>query len=183
MKKHVFYLCLFAFSLVFMGCPYESQHPLDVPSIPVKKEHMGKWFSQGGDAGNLVVKKQDAYTYLVQDVGTTSDKERKAQEKEAKKAAKENGEKYEPSRKEPPTVYHAHLSMVNNIPFVNVKKLDTRTWYIYKLEGSGEKMVLSGLTPYIKESFSSSKQLSLFVAENMKYSFFFGDDQTFTRAE
>jgi hypothetical protein len=183
MKKPVFYLCLLAFSLVFMGCPYESQYPLDVPSIPVSKDYMGKWYSKGGDAGNIIVKKLDAYTYLVQDVGTTSAKDRKAQEKEMKAIAKENGEKYEPSKKEPPTEYHAHISMVNNVTFVNVKKLDSRTWYIYKMEGNKDKVTIAGLTPYIKESFSSSKQLSKYVADNMKYSFFFIEEQTFTRSE
>jgi hypothetical protein len=178
MKKPVFYLCLLAISFVFMGCPYESEHPLDVPSIAVSKDYMGKWFS-----GDLVVKKKDAYTYLVMDIGTTSDKERKAQEKEAKKMAKENGEKYEPSKKEDPTVYSAHLTVLNNVTFVNVQKAESRTWYIYKMEGNNEKVTISGLTPYIKESFSGSKQLSKFVAENMQYSFFFGDDQTFTRVE
>lgn len=183
MKKPAFYLCLVAISLAFMGCPYESAYPLDVPSISVSKDFMGKWYTQGGEAGNLSIKKKDAYTYLVEDLGTTTPQERKQQEKEARQMAKESGEKYTKPEKTPPTVYEAHVTLVGNVSFVNVLKPETRTYFLYKVEGSKEKLTISGITPYIKEEFTSSRQLQKFVADNMQYSFFFTESQTFLRTQ
>jgi hypothetical protein len=183
MKKPVFYLCLIAVSLVFMGCPYESEYPLDVPSIPVQKDFMGKWFSQGGEAGHLSIKKKDDHTYLVQDLGTSTKEERKQQEKEAKLVAKQNGEKYEKPDKAQPVIYEAHTTIVNGASFVNVLKADSRTYYLYKVEGTKDRLSIMGITPYIKEKFTSSRQLHKFVADNMQYSFFFNESQTFTRTK
>jgi hypothetical protein len=163
MKKLHFVFPLVLISLVFMGCPYESKVPIGPADTKVNSDYFGNWMSNSessGTSGNYKVSKEDKFTYKVEEI---KEKEEKSEEGEATEPVK-------------PVVYIGHITMVNDIPFVNLYKQDTETYMLFKMALNGKKAVLSEITPYVKETFNSSAELKKYVSANMDVSYFFGDN-------
>lgn len=159
MKKSYYLLPVLLVSLFFMGCPYESKVPIGEADTKVNPDYFGKWVSSSestGAAGDFKVSKEDKFTYKVEE------------DKEIEKP--EDGS--EPAK---PTVYIGHITLVNEIPFLNLYKQDTETYMLFKMAVNGKKAVLSEVTPYVKETFNSSAELKKYISANMDVSYFFGD--------
>ncbi len=159
MKKPVFYLCLLAFALVFMGCPYESVVPIDVPNVKVDKTYLGKWYNENSkETYEYVVTQDGDFSYDVEEVTLGSE-------------GSESTSKF----------YKGHLSNVGDAQFLNLKGSDSQSYLLFKVEMMGGGLKVSDVTPHIKETFSRSADLRAFISAHMHLSYFFGEENTYVR--
>jgi hypothetical protein len=160
MKKPVFYLCLLGFSLIFMGCPYESMVPIDQPNVKVEKANLGSWKNVATESSYEYVVTQDGdYVYEIEEITFGSE-------------GSENTSKF----------YKGHISDVNGQKFMNLKGQEKDDSYmLFKVDMNGSEVVFSDVTPHIQETFSRSSDLKTFIAEHMHLSFFFGEENTYSK--
>ncbi|MCX7833680.1 MAG: hypothetical protein N2490_05670 [Ignavibacteria bacterium] len=161
MKKIISVFVLFLFTLLFTGCPYKSNFPIDKsPEIPVDTKLIGKWGTSGTDYYN--VSKKSNYLYSIIYVTLDSND------------VEEISDKYE-----------GFLSKVDNVTYLNLRDLSASEgegeYYLYKFEYKNDKIILTGVTPYIKEKFSDSEDLKKFFKKNQENSYFFTDPQEYQR--
>jgi hypothetical protein len=161
MKKRILHLLAIAgFMFILTGCPYESEVPIDEPSYPVPEKLVGKWKkSSSTDESYFQISKTDANNFTVQENSWNSDSGTYSQ-----------------------TNYTAFISSIGSNLFLNLKKEGTTAYYLYKMEWSGEKeLKLTELSNYIREKFTSSAALKKFIKKNMKYSFFYADEESYIK--
>jgi len=149
-------LLLIAVCIVSGGCPYESDFPIDTPSVKVNSKLLGKWKDSQFEDVTYKVSKQNDNTYSV-----------------------------EKSQKDSDTVekYLAYASVVNGTTFLNIwenKEIEeTHPYSLYKMEIKNEKQInLTEVTENIDEKFLNSADLKTFIAANMKNSYFFSKEET-----
>lgn len=156
--KNKYLLAVLCFiSLVFMGCPYNSEVSLDdKPSQAIDAKLVGKWQQRSSDDATYVVSKKDDNTYTIV-------------------------EKHKPGsdgNKQDDKTYEAFLSDVGGTKFLNLydPSEDTKSYYFYKIEMSDEieGFTLYPVTEYITEKFTASGDLKKFVDQNKGLSFFYG---------
>jgi len=137
-----------AIATVLMGCPYTSTVPLSNPTVKVSDSFVGTWEKQNGDGATLEISKASETTM-------------KLTEKSSATAE--------------PVYYMAHFTDIAGTLFVNVKEDSEYSSYnLYKIEKQGDfKIVVSEVTPYIKETFDNSDAMKKFFEANMKNSYFF----------
>ena len=148
---------LFASWLIFAGCPYESNVPIDAPSVKINPNLLGTWEDRENKNDEYHISKQDEFTYHI--VVTERDKDEHE-------------------------IYHAYASDVKGVMFLNIFKStpgDTSaTCLLYKMEMENDHSItLSEVTDNIDEKFSSSGELKKFIGANMKNSYFFGKEVTY----
>jgi Zn-finger nucleic acid-binding protein len=156
MKKLLRFTFLILSCVVVGGCPYETDVPIDAPSVIVDPNLLGTWIDNGNVNEIYTVSRQDDYTYQI--VATQED------EKETE-------------------TYTAHASIVNKTTFLNIKKTRpepmTNSYILYKIELRGDQeVILTEITENIDEKFSSSQELKKFISKNMNNSYFYGKDET-----
>lgn len=179
MKKTLLYFLALPFLLVIAGCPYESDYPIDDPSIKVDINYLGKWEDtekktvgmSGGDGTDVpvyVVTRKSDYIYGV------SYKYSSYSEEDGYTESVDN--------------YEAHISIVGGIQFLNVKKTSindvseenrTGKYMLYKLEISGSTMVLTELSSCINKKFSNSAQVKSFITQNLTNELLYTESITF----
>lgn len=154
MKNTYFLVLLFGLSLVFAGCPYAADVPIDqVPGIPVDRSLLGKWENTT----------TSDYVYHIRDAG---------------------GNKYRISKislsTADSTVYFAFESKVENVSYINIyenNEFSSPTYYLYKLTKRGtSKIMMEEVTDNIDEKFDTSADLKAYLAKNQHLSFFFNKD-------
>lgn len=155
MKKIIIPIVLFAFSFIFLGCPFTSSVPLDKnPEITVDSKYLGKWGTS--NTNYYVVSKKSNYVYSIINMELDSN------------GIEEVSSKYE-----------GFFSKVANITYLNLKDLglepQDKEYLIYKIEYEGGSIFLTGVTPYIKEEFTDSKEMKKFFEKNQNNSYFFMD--------
>ncbi len=155
MKKIIGLFVLFAFTIIFTGCPYQSTIPIDdTPEISVDSKLIGNWGTS--NTSYYKVSKKSNYLYSIIYVELDSN------------GIEEISSKYE-----------GYLSKIGNVTYLNLKDLDETNsegkYYIYKFEFENGNIILTGVTPYIKEDFSDSKELKKFFKKNQDNSYFFMD--------
>lgn len=159
MKKFVQLFAVVSFSFLLMGCPYETEVPIDQPSIKFPSNLFGKWEPKSSSDDVLTIKRKDDFTVIIT---------------KTKKDAKPDDSVEQ---------YEAFLSAVDNIQFLNVTEASeyssTPKYYLYKMEvsPSGSRITLSAVTENIDETFSSSAELKIFIQKNMNHSFFFEKEE------
>jgi hypothetical protein len=158
MKKKYAFILLCCCSLLFMGCPYNSETPIDTtPSVKIDAKLLGKWQQRSSEDITYVVTKNDEFTYSIL---------------EKHKAPKDG------SKPEDDKTYNAFLSDVDGVKFLNLFEpgQDTKSYYFYKLEFSEETegFTLFPVTEYITEKFTSSAEIKKFFSANKGLSFFYG---------
>ncbi len=159
MKKLFYLSTLFFAILLFTGCPYSSELPIDSPSVKVKKEMLGTYESRSSKEDKYVVTAKDDNTYkIVKTTKSSSDK----------------------------TTYEGFISNVNSVPFINLYEVNEyddattkKTYYLYKLvapEGS-TMITLVPVTENIDETFETSEELKKFISANSSLSFFYEKEE------
>lgn len=140
---------LIILSIFMMGCPYSSSVPLDSPSIKIDPMILGAWKGDMDSKCTYMVLKGNEFTYKIE---------------ERKDSGKIN-------------ILYAHLTIIDNIKYLNV--LDSsnmeKPYCFYKFEklSNEQKILLTPVTEYIKETFSSSKELNKYFRNNQSNSYFF----------
>lgn len=158
MKKLLSIACLLTSAILFLGCPYDSEVPIDKPSVKINPKLIGAWEPRNNQDESYVISKKDAFTYSI--------------EKTNKKSKEKDNQ-----------VYLAYTSMVNGTAFLNLweNTIDTSSikYYLYKLEMTGDAIItLAEVTENIDERFTVSVDLKNFISANMKNSYFFSKEET-----
>jgi hypothetical protein len=140
------------------GCPYESEVPIDEPSVAVPTALPGAW-KDVSDSGIVVtVTQTDAYSFHInytEDSGATRN-------------------------------YSAHLSRLRNVLLLNLHPLQPGTglngpyaFYKFELSADGKHLTLTPVTDNIREKFTSSRRLKAFFRKYVHTSFFYPIDEEF----
>lgn len=159
MKNKYLILLFCGLSLLFMGCPYNSEVSIDgQPAVKIETRLLGKWQLRSSDDATYVVEQKDDYTYTIT-------------------------EKHKPNQDTsvaptPDKVYNAFLSDVGGTKFLNLYEVnsDSKVYYFYKvvLNDEVEAFTLYPVTEYITEKFTSSGDLKKFFQSYKDLSFFYG---------
>jgi hypothetical protein len=166
-KKLLRRIILLPLLWICAACPYNSKVPIDEPRIKINENFLGTWEKSVNSKDYIEVKKLDNFHYLIEQF-----------------TAVELNRQFE--RKE----FHAHISVVNNQQFLNVKQIPVpgnpssvdNTFFIYRLDLSNPAEIrLSPLTEFIREQFNDSESLRRFVERHMSLSFFYEKDEIFRR--
>jgi hypothetical protein len=154
MKKLLLSLTLFSSLLLFTGCPFSSDIPIDSPSVRVNEKLIGTWELRSNSESNYVVTKTDNFTYKFE------------------KHSKNNSDV---------TNYFAYMSNVSGVQYLNLweeSSSDKKTYYFYKFEMMNDAMVkFIPITENIDEKFTTSTELKNFIAKNQNLTFFFEKDE------
>lgn len=155
MKQVKFAMLAGTFSLLLMGCPYESKIPLDSASnSKPDKALVGKWEEKDSDS-YLWTCSLDGNQYRIEKKSTDGDSDE-------------------------PTIYVGFLSDVAGTQFLNVYEQDyseDRKYMIYRMEKKGEDRIkFKAMTDNVTEEFTTSEEFKTFVKKNMEVSFFYNKD-------
>lgn len=167
MKKQLFRL--FSLGLLIFcctACPYQSEVPVSEP-LSLDTSIIGKWKTS-------VSKKED---YM--EVRQTDDKYYLIVEYAYNQTQKQYATKE----------YAAHLSELNGTKYLNirVKKVDEKNstppsgFFLHKIEIKPNEIVISPLSEFIREKFNTSADLQAFILKHSSLSFFFGEEQVFSK--
>jgi len=156
---------LFVFILLLTGCPYSSSVPIDEGTVKISDLLPGKWISttdmESENPTYFEISKDDKFHAT-------------ARKMEFSSSDSTYGE----------TIYHLTFSDVNGETFMNAIEEGGAAYNLYKFtfdEKSGE-ISTSEVTDYIKETFSTSKELKDFIAKNKGNSYFFTNtSETYVR--
>lgn len=144
----------FGLSVIFMGCPYSAEIPIDTASVKIDDKLLGSWEAKSSSDYSYTVTKADDKTYTIE-----------------KKSASSGDV----------TTYKGYLSDVAGTKYLNIYEdgSTTITYYFYKYEitSSGSKATLTPVTENIDEKFTTSTELKDFFKKNQGLSFFFDKDE------
>lgn len=151
---------LVAFVVLLAGCPYSSSVPIDEGTVKVASGLEGKWMSAEENNSEEPVQNP---TYFV----ITKDDKFHATAKKMEFSSTDSIYTE--------TVYRLTFSDVNGETFMNALEDGGNTYSLYKFafdEKKGEIKTFE-VTDYIKETFSTSKELKDFIIKNKSNSYFF----------
>jgi hypothetical protein len=156
---------LFAIIILLSGCPFSSSVPIDEGTVKVSPALEGQWISSADkEADNptyYIVNKEDKFHATAKKMEFSSSDSTWAE-----------------------TIYHLTFSDVNGDVFMNALENEGTTYSLFKFnfdEKAGE-IFTSEVTDYIKETFSTSKELKDFIAKNKSNSYFFTNtSETYVR--
>src|SRR5437762_2661764 len=134
MKKTISLIFLLSSFIIFSGCPYESEVPIDAPSLYINTGLIGTWEARNNPDESFKVTKHDEFSYNIEKIN--------------KKSTEDNVQKY-----------IGHLSSVGNVTFLNVceDKPGDRKYSLYKIAIPNDGFVnLTEVTENIKEHFKKS---------------------------
>lgn len=164
------FISILAGGIILTGCPYESDYPIDNPSIKIDIGWLGKWESADGtknpDGTNPIyyVTKKTDNSYALKTTYSNYD--------EMGNFTEETNE------------YEGHVSIVNGIKFFNLIQINSdpsikSSYMLFKLEISGSTVVLSEISSCINKKFSSSAELKTFLTNNLNNELLYSGSQTF----
>jgi hypothetical protein len=156
MKK---WICLFALPLLLIittGCPYESEVPLDNPSVEIPATLPGTWAGLSDSGAVITITPLDRFSFLIQ---------------------------YN-TKQEPVKLYTAFLSQIKNVQILNLHPQQPETgltapyaFYKFELTNDGTHILLIPVTENIKEKFTSPTRQKKFFKKYILTSFFYDADE------
>ena len=158
MKKILSIVCLLACSILFIGCPYDSEVPIDKPAVKINQKLVGTWEARSNKDESYKITKKDDFTYSIEKTN------KKSKDKDTQK-------------------YLAYTSLVNGTSYLNLWEnngdASSIKYYLYKIEMTGDAVItLAEVTENVDERFTTSEELKIFIGDNMKNSYFFGKEET-----
>jgi hypothetical protein len=156
---------LLAIIVLLAGCPFASSVPIDEGTVKVSSSLEGQWMS----AADLEAENPTYFTIIKDDKLHATAKKMEFSSSDSTYTE---------------TVYQLTFSDVDGEVFMNALELGGATYNLYKFrfdEKEG-KIYTSEVTDYIKETFSTSKELKDFIAKNKSNSYFYTNtDETYVR--
>ena len=157
MKKNKTLIGIIPLFFLLTACIYESEVPIDEPSVKVSPKLLFTWGESGGDTYKFT--RSDDYTYAIDVI--------------------------HPNNKTPEKMM-AYASIVDDKTFLNVwsvkKGKSSKSYILLKIRMlSDSTLLVMPLTENIREKFTSSADLKKFISENMDRSFFYEKDVEFKR--
>lgn len=160
MKNLLSIASLLATGFLFSGCPYESEVPIDAPSVKTNASLLGDWVRKDEDNEvHYLITAKDDFTYAI---------------------AEENQQSGEVNQ------YTAHASVVKGVTLINLKPHvsgENTKYTFYRLTITSEnEFTLADISENVDEQFTSSTELRKFISSNMNKSFFYSKEElTFIR--
>ena len=178
MKNLLLFLLLFVVSVIFLGCPYTSDVPVDKPNIKAESSYSGIWSDANASNIKYEIKKFNDYEYIIlqlPDIGSKDDNDME-QSDDVKKSTDT-------------TIYTGHISKIKDFYFLNLKAkgegfLSSNQYSIYKIDFiSSSEFKLTEITSNIKEQFTNSDDLKNYIEKYMDsgISFFYGSETTYIK--
>lgn len=165
MKKIILLFSLALIMISFYGCPYESKVPVSDATVKISNEFLGEW-NYKDTKTKYLISKEDDYHLRIKSVPVDT-------------ISKDSSE------------YIAHISKIKDYSFLNITKVAKEnsffgsgigSFYIYRIvKMSGNEFTIKELSSNIKEKFESSKELNSFVEKYMDLSFFYGNEEIYTK--
>ncbi len=149
-------IALMAVLVLFSGCPYSSNVPIDEGTVKISPSLSGQWMSTDDQESEHPT----IYVIIINDMFHATAKKMEYSTSDSTYSE---------------IVYHLTLSDVGGDVFMNLKEDESSTYNIFKFnfdEKKGE-ITTSEVTDYIKETFDTSKDLKEFIAKNKSNSYFF----------
>ena len=138
-----------------------------MPDVKVDKKMYGKWQKDDDSENYYLIEKLGKYQYQIVEHAFNP-----------KDSTWEKG------------YYQAHITMVNEAPFLSIISQEVgasgeeNLFYLYKMVPKNDsEFVLFPLSNYIREEFEDSRDLEAFIAQHMDLSFFYGDEETYSKVE
>lgn len=156
------------FSLLWLltGCPYNSKVPISETKTPINEKFIGTWEKNSNGKDYFEIKKLNEQVYIIEQY-TSIEVNRKFERKE----------------------FNAHLSIINNVQFVNIRQVSAKDngandsgYFLYRIDLSNPNvMKLMPITEFVREQFSDSASLRKFIEQNMNLSFFYEKEEIYVR--
>jgi hypothetical protein len=149
-------LSLMVAVVLLTGCPYSSSVPVDDGSVKIPAMLEGKWIStadlESENPSYFVITITDKFHALATKLEYSSSDSSYA-----------------------PTNYELTLSDVDGEIFMNAKEQSGSNYNLYKfsVDETKNEIYTTELSDYIKETFSSSKELKSFISKNKGNSYFY----------
>lgn len=166
MKKLIQFALIAVFSFALMACPYETEVPIDQPSVKFPSNLLGKWEPKSSNEEVLTIAKKTEYVVTI------------------------SKSKKKPEADDKPEQYEAYISEIDGVKFLNITEKNEYSsgskFYLYKMEvsASSSRLTLSPVTENIDEKFSTSAELKAFIQKNMQHSFFYEkEDEVYLRLD
>ncbi len=156
---------LVVFVVLLTGCPYSSSVPIDEGTVKIAAALEGQWLSSQD------LESENPTYYIIS-------KENKFRASAKKMEFSSSDSAYNE------TIYHLTFSDVNGDIFMNAIEDGGTTYNLYKFNFDEKAVEIntSEVTDYIKETFSTSKELNDFIAKNKSNSYFFTNtNETYVR--
>ena len=159
MKKNLMPLLLIA-AVIFItaGCPYASKVPIDKSGAKINKNLLGKWIKATDK------EKENPEYFVISEIDPQKYSIVKFEYKTTDSSYKE-------------TKYVSHISLIENISFLNMQKGGNGDYYLHKIDMANNEFTLFEVTDNIDEKFGTSAELKAFIKENMRLSFFYNKDE------
>lgn len=146
---------LAAFVSLIVGCPYESNVPINQANMKFPDKLMGKWMTSSSSENEnptfYVLTAKDDYYFNIEKHEYSSSDSAYSQ-----------------------TNYTSHMSDVDGTNYLNIREDGKDKYMLYKLVWqSSAEFLLYEVTDNIQEEFNASKSLKEFVAKYQEKSFFF----------
>lgn len=169
MRNKYLLILLCCVSILFMGCPYNSEVSIDLPTaVKINPRLLGKWQQRSSEDVTYIVTQKNDFTYSILE-------KHKPQEGSSDKSSSDD------------KTYNAFLSDVDGTTFINISDADTaqlsKAYYFYKIEFSQETegFTMFPVTEYITEKFDNSSDLKKFVQQYKGLSFFYGTKEEYIK--
>lgn len=182
MKTLIYTISLLSLCFLFTGCPYESNIPIDKPSVRINPKLLGTWKSLEKPEAVCVVSKHDEFTYKLE-INKVS--QYFPYESLINRILTPEGVRAQYNKSK---IYLAHISLINGASFLNIRKIqsgsDSLKYYFCKIEIKSDGIVLiSEVSSDITDQFTDEKSLKKFIAANMNHSYFYNrEDLTLINA-
>jgi hypothetical protein len=151
---------LMAVVLLIAGCPFSSSVPIDEGTVKVPAGLPGQWMSKSDKESEDPVENPTYYVISKEDKFHATAKKFEYSSSDSSYSE---------------TIYHLTFSDVNGVVFMNAREEGGDTYSLYKFSFDEKEKYIntSEVTDYIKETFSTSKELKDFISKNMSNSYFF----------
>ena len=181
MKNPLLLLSLFLVSVLFFGCPYTSNVPIDKPNIKCENKYSGIWSEAKSQSVRYEIKQFSEYEYLIIQLPDNNPKNADDNEQEPVDAPKSSDT----------TMYIGHISKINDFHFLNLKQKNesffaSSQYSIYKIDfTSSTEFRLTEITSNIKEQFDNSNDLKNYIEKYMDagISFFYGAETAYLKVK
>lgn len=154
MKHTLLFTCLVLTWMIFSGCPYESNVPIDQPNQAIDSLLLGNWEDRGDYNQPYTISQLNHYTYKIVH-------------------QKNNGIA---------DTYYAYTNKVADRTFLNLWQEDTlqqRKYLLYSIENKHEGIItLKEVSEKTKVHFSSSTDLKKYLEAHMNDSDFYNKNET-----
>ena len=150
------------FVFVFAGCPYGSMVPLTETGAEIPEEFFGEWLDVSANNS------ESSTRYVI---------------------SKSPGNKLEileyVSSESEPNLYKGHLSILEDVMFVNLKDDYSTSFYIYRIDKDGSDLAIKEVTSNVTKEFETSAELEKYFREYMHLDFFYSvnNQKRFVRIE